>query len=60
MKKQKKDGSLNIPSSNSNVNPDDDPFEEITHWFNTKWLDRKACPNLIAWWGVRVFMSDKY
>jgi len=30
----------------------DDPFEEITRWFRTKRLDRVACPDPIAWWGV--------
>ena len=54
-KKQKKDGLLTASSSISNINPNDDPFEEITRWFKTKRLDRVACPNPIAWWGVRVF-----
>ena len=57
MKKQKKDGTLTASSSFSNISPDDDPFEEITHWFKTKQLDRTACPNLITWWGVCVFQS---
>jgi hypothetical protein len=54
-KRQKKDGTLTVSSSFSNIDPDDDPFEEITRWFKTKRLDRAACPNPIAWWGVRVF-----
>jgi hypothetical protein len=55
-KKQKKDGgTLTASSSISNINPDDDPFDEITRWFKTKRLDRMACPNPIAWWGVCIF-----
>jgi hypothetical protein len=54
-KRQKKDGALTASSSFSNIDRDDDPFEEITRWFKTKRLDRAACPNPIAWWGVRVF-----
>jgi hypothetical protein len=56
-KKQKKDGTMPVTASSSisNINRDDDPFEEITRWFETKRLDRAACPNPIAWWGVRVF-----
>jgi hypothetical protein len=54
-KKQKKDGALTASSSISNIDPDNDPFEEITRWFKTKRLDRAACPNPIAWWGVCVF-----
>jgi hypothetical protein len=23
----------------------DDPFDELNHWFKMKWLDRTACPN---------------
>jgi hypothetical protein len=57
-KKQKKDGTagtLTASLSISNINPNDNPFEEITRWFKTKRLDRVACPNPIAWWGVGVF-----
>ena len=54
-KKQKEDGTLTVLSSISSIIPDDDPFEELTRWFKTKWLDRMACPNPIAWWGVRIF-----
>ena len=56
-KKRKKDSTMPVTASSSisNFNPDDDPFEEITRWFKTKRLDRAACPNPIAWWGVRVF-----
>jgi hypothetical protein len=54
-KKQKKDSTLVTPSSSiSSINPADDPFEEITRWFKTKRLDRAACPDPIAWWGVCV------
>ena len=55
-KKQKKDGNL-TPSSITNVDLDDDPFEEITRWFKTKRLDRMACPDPIAWWGVCVCLD---
>jgi hypothetical protein len=53
-KKQKKDGASTVTSSSStaDINPDEDTFEEITRWFKAKVLDRKACPNPIAWWGV--------
>ena len=50
-KKQKKDGNLTPSLSISNIDSNDDPFKEITHWFKTKWLDRIACLDLIAWWG---------
>jgi len=54
-KKQKKDSTLVTPSSSiPSINSVDDPCEEITHWFKTKWLDRAACPDPIAWWGVCV------
>ena len=56
-KKQKKNGNLLTPSSSaSNIDPIDDPFEEITRWFKTKRLDRVACPDPISWWGVCVFL----
>ena len=35
-KKQKKDGTLTTSSSISNINSDDDSFEEIMCWFKTK------------------------
>ena len=61
-KKQKNDGTLTASSSISNFNSEDDPFEEITCWFKAKRLDRTACPNPIAWWGVCVFcwLINKY
>jgi hypothetical protein len=34
----------------------DDPFEEITRWFGSNRLDRVACPNPIAWWGVSLIL----
>jgi hypothetical protein len=56
-KKQKKDSTLvtGAVTPSSSINPVDDPFEEITRWFKTKRLDRMACPDPIAWWGVCVF-----
>jgi hypothetical protein len=56
-KKQKKDGTLTASLSISNINPDGDPFEEITCWFNKKQLDCMTCPNPITWWGVRVSLA---
>jgi hypothetical protein len=54
-KKQKKNGTMAVtPSSSIADISDDDTFEEITRWFKTKRLDRVACPNPIAWWGVCV------
>jgi hypothetical protein len=62
-KKQKQDGSATVASSSSitaaDMNHDEDMFEEITRWFKTKKLDRKACPNPIAWWGVCVLPDIK-
>jgi hypothetical protein len=54
-KKQKKDSTTTPSSSISDINLGDDPFEEIMRWFKTKRLDRVACPDPIAWWGVCVF-----
>jgi hypothetical protein len=39
----------------SSANGDDDPFDELNRWFKMKRLDRTACPNPIAWWGVCTF-----
>jgi hypothetical protein len=57
IKEQKKASTLTASSIISNISPDDDPFEEITHWFKIKWLDCMACPNPITWWRVCIFHS---
>ena len=52
-------GYQTLSSSIGNLDSDDNPFEEITRWFRTKRLDRLACPNPIAWWGVSKFSHVK-
>jgi hypothetical protein len=53
IRKNQKKAAKRADSSNDN------PFDELNRWFKMKRLDRTACPNPIAWWGVSTFVISK-
>jgi len=57
-KRQKKDGALTASSSFSNIDRDDDPFEEITRSKQNGWIVRHARIRLPGG-GYVFFLTDK-
>jgi len=58
-KKQKKDArKTGMSAVSTNTVNSDDPFEEFNRWFKSRRLEREACPNPIAWWGICTFVPS--